>query len=241
MHPLKQATREFINGKRHEWEALKYEGNIRHDYFRFLPFRALSCLLKERGVTLSGDRVLIAGCGPGTDIHYLRKFYNAVFTGLDISETVVRITQAKNPGAAGVVGDIEQLPFPDGAFDWSFVAATLHHLPHPFVGLHELVRIARKGAIVIEPQDTALCRIATRLGLATEVEETGNYVFRFATRDFQRISRSMFCSCSCRSLFALHRVAATSCGFRLLQGLNWVCNLLAPAQGNYVVGLVVKP
>ena len=68
------------------------------------------------------------------------------------------------------------MSFADNSFDYVFIAASLHHLPRPIVGLYELIRVAKYGVIVIELNDSWLTRLATRFKLATEIEETGNYV-----------------------------------------------------------------
>ena len=237
---VKRACIQHMDGPVARRGYLPYEGNLHHDYFRRLPFFALRELVSDCGLSLNDGTVLVAGCGTGTDVHHLRKFYDPQFVVMDISAPAVRQTVDRHAGVFGAAADMEQLPFPTNSIDWSFVAASLHHLPRPLLGLYELLRVARRGLILIEPHDSALCRLATRLGLATEVEEVGNYVYRLNAHDIERLAKSLFYSTRCRSLFAIHRVARTAAEFALLRVLNAAANLLLRPQGNCLVGIILK-
>jgi len=215
-----------------------YEGNPHHDYFRAKPFAALHALLQRNGVTLDGKTLLVASCGTGIDVHYLRKYYRPTITVSDISDSALGATLARFPDCAGEIGDTEALPFGDDEFDFAFVAGALHHLPRPLVGLYELLRVARQGAIVIEPNDSWLTRWATRLGCAHEYEKSGNYVYRLASHDLARVSRSLYAQCDCVRLFAPHKVAKSRAGFHLLKTITKMCNALVPSWGNYLVALI---
>ena len=93
---------------------------------------------------------------------------------------------------------------------------------------------------MIEPNDSLLTRIATRLGLATEVEPVGNYVYRFSRHDVMRIARSLFSPWGSASLFAVHRVARGPIEFAILRFLNAVANWIASSQGNTFIFVIHK-
>ena len=237
----KKAQMEFMNCDRASKGDIRYEGNYYHDYFRALPFAALRCLLTGVKITLSRKNVLIASCGTGIDVHYLRKYYDSDFTVSDLSEESVQMTLKLNKNIrGGYVEDNEKLSFSDESFDYVFIAASLHHLPRPILGLYELIRVAKYGLIVIEPNDSWLTRLATRFKLATEIEEAGNYVYRFSAWDVKRISRALFYTCRYVRLFATHRVAKNKLEFMILKGLNSMANLLMPALGNYIIFFIEK-
>lgn len=237
---LKEKQREFANAKFASLGDLQYEVNYFHDYFRALPFLAVKRLLDDLQITLTGKSVLIASCGTGIDVHYLRKYYDAYFTVSDLSEEAVKLTLRLHKNVKGAVEDTERLSFGDESFDYAFIAASLHHLPCPLIGLYELLRVAKYGVIVIEPNDSWLTRLATRLKLATEIEEAGNYVYRFNAWDIERISRALFYKCSYTRLFAIHRVARSRGEFVVLRALNSLANLLVPTLGNYIVFIIIK-
>ena len=222
--------------------SVEYESNYFHDYFRRIPFLRVKALLDSAGRTLDGHRVLVASCGSGIDVHYLRKSYpNAIFHVSDYAQNAVETAKRSLGVEEGSVQDNEHLTFDGNQFDYSFVAASLHHLPRPILGLYELLRVAKKGVIVIEPNDSLAARIATRLGLATEIEESGNYVFRLSRHDVDRISKSLFHTFEADQFFAVHRIAANKLEFRLLQIVNGIANKVWPSQGNYIAFLLQKP
>jgi len=220
--------------------AGSFEGGLYHDYFREIPFLRTQALLKRAGADLNGKRVLIASCGTGIDVYYMKKYFNCTFFVTDISENAVAIAKASFPGIEGRVEDAEKLSFSDDSFDYAFIAASLHHLPRPVLGLYELIRVSKKGVIVIEPNDSCLTRIATAWGLATEVEESGNYVYRLSKHDVARIAKSLFVGFEVDRFFAVHRIAKTKGEFFLLKILNGLANWVIPSCGNYIVFFISK-
>lgn len=229
MDKLKQKHIEHWKKDLHDKSKFSYEGNVFHDYFRKIPFVKLKTLLDRNNIDLTDKTILIASCGKGTDIHYLKKFYKPKIHVCDIAENAVVTTIASFEDIQGSVGDIEMLPFDDNFFDYSFVAASLHHLPRPMLGLYELLRVAKYGIIAIEPNDSILTRAATSLGLAHKVENSGNYVFRFSKRDTVKIARSLFYDCSAARCFAIHKVAKTKLSFLILKSLNSIANIIHPS------------
>lgn len=66
--------------------------------------------------------------------------------------------------------DAENLTLADDSFDWAVVHAGLHHVSSPHKALCEMLRVARRGILVIEARDSLLMRLATRLGLTRDFE-----------------------------------------------------------------------
>jgi len=73
---------------------------------------------------LAPARVLDVACGTGFVTRHLR----GEVTGLDQSETMVRIAAERLPGARVVQGDAVPLPFADGAFERVFTGSFYGHL-----------------------------------------------------------------------------------------------------------------
>ena len=65
---------------------------------------------------LAGKNLLDAGCGTGLVIR-LAADRGAVASGLDASSTLLEVARGRAPGADLRTGDIEALPYDDGAFD----------------------------------------------------------------------------------------------------------------------------
>jgi ubiquinone/menaquinone biosynthesis C-methylase UbiE len=240
MDKLKQRHIKHWKGELQNRRGFIYEGNIFHDYFRKIPFVKLKCILDKNYINLTKKTILIAGCGNGIDIHYLKKFYNPKIYVSDIANNAVLGTIASFENIQGTVGDTEGLPFNDNTFDYSFIAHSLHHLSKPMLGLYDLLRVSKSGVIVIEPNDSILTRIATSLSLAHEIEEVGNYVYRFSKRDVVKTTRALFYDCSVIRLFAIHKVAKTKFGFFILKFFNSFANILCPFWGNYIIFIIKK-
>jgi len=108
-------------------------------------------ILEEFLDPLSGaDRLLDAGCGPGTAV-LQRLSDEAVGTGLDFSREQLLIAADSVPAAALVQGDMTTLPFRDGTFDAITAYDSIIHVPrreHQTV-LEEFARVVRPGGRVL--------------------------------------------------------------------------------------------
>jgi ubiquinone/menaquinone biosynthesis C-methylase UbiE len=83
------------------------------------------------------------GCGTGAllmMIHQGRK--DAKLFGIDISEEMIKVAQAKLGNAADLtVSDSEKLPFKSGSFDLVLCTFSFHHHPNPAVVFKEMHRV----------------------------------------------------------------------------------------------------
>lgn len=98
------------------------------------------------------DRLLDIGSGPGTITLDLAERVCQV-TALEHTNEALELTrkEARRRGRADlefVVGDVHQLPFPDGRFDVVHTHQVLHHVADPVQALREMRRVARPGGLV---------------------------------------------------------------------------------------------
>ncbi|KDQ32118.1 hypothetical protein PLEOSDRAFT_1062181 [Pleurotus ostreatus PC15] len=98
------------------------------------------------------DRILDVGCGPGSITVSLAAYVaEGQVIGVDSSKEVVEIAngQAQRPSNCSfAVGDVFNLPFPDGSFDVVHAHQVLLHLPDATRALGEMRRVCRVGGIV---------------------------------------------------------------------------------------------
>jgi SAM-dependent methyltransferase len=127
------------------------------------------------------EKILVVCCGSGMEAEMVAQMGQRVIA-LDLSlDAVCRARErARRCGLQFdlVVGDAENLPFAPGAVDYLFVHDGLHHLPDPYRGVREMLRVARRAVVIAEPADAALTRLSVKLGISGEYEEAGNYVYR---------------------------------------------------------------
>ena len=87
-----------------------------------------------------GDTVLDAGCGNGRPLALLRE-RGCIVVGLDQSFGMLKEVGHRML----TVGDVQSLPFGDGAFDAAAALMMLYHVPNQRVAASELRRVVRPG------------------------------------------------------------------------------------------------
>ena len=145
-----------------------------------------------------GSRWVTVGDGRyGNDAKYLSE--NGV-SALATNISDVLLKEAFEAGYIAEYGEenAERLSFDDESFDYALCKEAYHHFPRPMIALYEMLRVTRKGIVLIEPNDSFIpsnfMAIVTRqlkafvnflLGkqhIKHEYEEAGNYVFRISRR-----------------------------------------------------------
>lgn len=150
--------------------------------------------LLDRGLLHTDMSVLVVGGGElDRSVLSQRGFGDVTVSNLDPSR--------------GEVEDAEALSYADESFDFGIVSAALHHCRSPHRALLELYRVSRVGVLALEARDSALMRLANRLGVAEEYELTvvaaegfraggvansavPNYVYRWTEREVEKTIRS---------------------------------------------------
>ena len=111
----------------------------------------------------------------------------------------------------------EKLNFENQSFDYVFCKEALHHFPRPYVALYEMLRVARKGVFLVEPNDAwslgSMSPSVDRQSLFVKLrhhflrvldiaryklpyikynqadwEPSGNYVFALSARELEKIA-----------------------------------------------------
>jgi ubiquinone/menaquinone biosynthesis C-methylase UbiE len=96
-----------------------------------------------------GTRLLDAGCGAGGAC-VLAADLGAELSGFDASVNMLTIARERLPTADFRIGELENIPFPNGQFDAVIAINSLQFAANPQLGAHELGRVCRRdGRIVI--------------------------------------------------------------------------------------------
>jgi ubiquinone/menaquinone biosynthesis C-methylase UbiE len=101
----------------------------------------------------AGGRVLEVAPGPGYLSIELAKLGKCDVTGLDISETFVKIEQ-QNAAEAGVKvdfrhGDATNMPFDDNRFDYAVCVAAFKNFTQPVQALNQFQRVLKPGGTAL--------------------------------------------------------------------------------------------
>jgi SAM-dependent methyltransferase len=91
--------------------------------------------------------VLEVGGGEGELAERMQRELGAQVSFVDFSPRMVEI--ARGRGIDAQQGDVQQLPFADGAFDTVVAAWMLYHVPDIDAGLGEVARVLTKGGALI--------------------------------------------------------------------------------------------
>jgi SAM-dependent methyltransferase len=91
-----------------------------------------------------GEKVLDVGCNGGELLNKVVGTYEAEGYGLDISDKTIEIAKEHNPFQNQyIVGDAENLPYPDRSFDVVISTDVLEHVPSPQKVLSEIGRVLK--------------------------------------------------------------------------------------------------
>lgn len=139
----------------------------------------------------------------GKDAKYItEKGCDALAT--DISEHLLR--EARNLGYIDKykVENAESLSFGDATFDYVCCKESYHHFPRPMLALYEMLRVAKSGVLLIEPNDDyivdrcsaillrnlkdLLKRLLRKETSRHSFEDSGNYVYRTSRREIEKVA-----------------------------------------------------
>lgn len=140
----------------------------------------------------------------GNDANYiLEKGCDAIAS--DISDYLLK--EAKDIGYISEYKkeNAESLSFKDCEFDYVFCKESYHHFPRPMLALYEMLRVANKGVILIEPKDPYINNKITEIFFRNlrnitkfllrrkntnrhSFEEVGNYIFTISRREIEKVA-----------------------------------------------------
>jgi len=103
---------------------------------------------------LKGNRILDIGCGGGWFAKLVSK-KGGKYVGIDLSPSFCHIAlmRIRHDGIDGAVvrGDAEHLPFRSRVFENAFTYEAMHHLPEPYKGISEALRVSNSFTLGDEP------------------------------------------------------------------------------------------
>jgi SAM-dependent methyltransferase len=145
-----QIQGELWGARAREWAELQ-EG-------AFLPLYEAAF---EAAKVTKGTRLLDTGCGAGLALQVAAK-RGARVSGIDAAQALVAIARERLAGADIRVGEIEELPFADAAFDVVTGFNSFQYAGDRVRALSEAKRVAKPGGVVIAAVwgDPARCEMA---------------------------------------------------------------------------------
>ncbi len=145
----------------------------------------------------------------GGDAHYLAS-KGAKALATDISDALLREGLEMGFIPAYSRENAEALSFGDNSCDFVLCKESYHHFPRPMKALYEMLRVARKGVVLLEPVDhyvftnffqaffrnilVAINALGVfKLFFGREIkrhtyEEVGNYVYKVSEREMEKVA-----------------------------------------------------
>ena len=168
---------------------------------------------------VAAARVLEVGCGTGWFAARARDELGAEVVVVDQSERMVEL--ARERGLDARVADVQELPFPDGAFDAAAANWMLYHVPDLDRGLAELARVLRPGGrlVAITNRFDHLVELWELLG-ARELRQARE--LSFSAENGEAALRRHFAAVECRDASGTVRIAERTAIERYLRSSeNW--------------------
>lgn len=158
-------------------KTAKYFEERNVELFNMFEQRNLDERLRKANQTCKKHEVCCdLACGTGSLIERQILEFEGVI-GLDISRGMIAVCKAKGLGnkARFLVGDAENLPFPDNVFDIVTMHAALHHIPSPSNCFKEIYRVLSEEGIMYIDHEPNSKRLRNILGKVQRILSSVGY------------------------------------------------------------------
>jgi ubiquinone/menaquinone biosynthesis C-methylase UbiE len=163
-----------------------------------------SCIDPLLGST--GSSWLTVGDAYGLDAHYIQT-NNPTHTAhaSDLNSDFLEVASKEGFVSSFSAENAEKLSFDNNSFDYVLCKESYHHFPRPYMAVYEMLRVAKKGVVIIEPQDPIskmpvllfMTNILAAIGdkMVGKVwknrfsyEPVGNFVYKVSEREFEKLA-----------------------------------------------------
>jgi ubiquinone/menaquinone biosynthesis C-methylase UbiE len=174
------------------------------DYWRHLrKYHTLDPLIAE---SPDNEWLTVGDGNYGRDGRYIFE------AGCNVTATDIDDTLLKKAVKVGFIPkcskeNAEFFSFGPDSYDYVLCKEAYHHFPRPAIALYEMIRVARKGVILIEPNDSFLLKsfINTLFSRLKNIlkrwlgrnpgndtyEESGNYVYSISRRELHKVAQGL--------------------------------------------------
>lgn len=159
----------------------------------------------------ANEQWLTVGDCTGIDAAFLKR-QGAKATATDLHDKILTTIKAQGHIDNFDVQNVEKLTYADDFFDFVCCKEAYHHFPRPAIGFYEMLRVSKKGLILLEPNDinidfaplvflrNLLDRFNTQLlrkfwKNQYSYETVGNFVFKISVREIEKMTAALDLPC----------------------------------------------
>lgn len=181
------------------------EQNTINNWLQKILFPCIDPLL-----TIPGLSWLTVGDAYGLDAHYIQKHSSGhTIHASDLNSDFLEVANKEGFVSSFSAENAEKLSFENNTFDYVLCKESYHHFPRPYMAVYEMLRVAKKGVVIIEPQDPItkmplllfVTNILAAIGdnLVGKVwknrfsyEPVGNFVYKVSEREFEKLAAGIY-------------------------------------------------
>lgn len=175
--------------------------NTINNWLQKILFSCVDPLLNIPGLSW-----LTVGDAYGLDAHYINtNGIDHTAHASDLNRDFLEVASKEGFVAEFSAENAEKLSFESNRFDFVLCKESYHHFPRPYMAVYEMLRVARKGVVIIEPQDP-ISRMPALLFLTNlltssgdkmigkiwknrfSFEPVGNFVYKVSEREFEKLA-----------------------------------------------------
>lgn len=181
------------------------KNNVSQDIGTWLQSIFFKCL--DPLLAAGEQNWLTIGDAYGFDAQYIIKSGNTA-TASDLNIDFLSIAKTEGIVANYSAQNAEHLTYVDNSFDFLLCKESYHHFPRPYAALYEMLRVAKKGFVIIEPQDP-ISKMPLLLGVVNilagyrqnwankvwrnrfSYEPVGNFVYKISERELEKFAAGL--------------------------------------------------
>jgi SAM-dependent methyltransferase len=139
----------------------------------------------------------------GTDAAFLQT-RGVDVTSTSISTYTLEIAHSRGYIRKYAAENAEALSLANSSVDFVLCKESYHHFPRPPLGFYEMLRVARRAVILIEPVESkgrvfaflkTMIKRALRDGASDQFEESGNFIYRLSIRETSKMLTALSYTC----------------------------------------------
>jgi len=171
------------------------------------PFRIIDVFFKTKNSWLT------VGDYNGLEANYILTRGQEKVVASDISDAILKEAKEEHLIPEYSKENVEHISFKDNSFDYVLCKEAYHHFPRAYLGLYEMIRVSKKGTILLSEPIDILSKVPLLLLLKNiadainpqlinkiwknrfSFESVGNYVFKVSEREIEKLAMGIGLRC----------------------------------------------